>query len=116
MPPLVIAFAVAAFVLAGNDALLTDLRESISASVPPGLLDTLNEVIIEAIESRAGVGILGLLGALYSGLGWMSNLREALAAQWEQPHEADSFARSPLIAVVVCSATRNVAKRTTKLD
>jgi hypothetical protein len=46
----------------------------------------------------------------------MSNLREALAAQWEQPHEADSFARSPLIAVVVCSATRNVAKRTTKLD
>ena len=31
MPLLVIAFAVAAFVLAGNNALLTDLRESNSA-------------------------------------------------------------------------------------
>jgi len=43
----------------------------------------------------------------------MSSLREALTAQWEQPHEADSFAWSPLIAVVVRSATRNVAERTT---
>lgn len=94
VPLLMIAFAVAAFVLAGNEQLLTDLRQSIAASAPPGLSTTLDEVITEAIESRAGVGILGLLGALYSGLGWMSYLREALTAQWEQPHEAGGFVRT----------------------
>jgi membrane protein len=28
--------------------------------------------------------LFGLLGALYSGIGWMSNLREALSEQWAQ--------------------------------
>ncbi|MGI9063180.1 MAG: inner membrane protein YhjD [Pseudonocardiaceae bacterium] len=94
VPLLMIAFAVAAFVLAGNDALLTDLRQSIATSAPPGLSETLDAVITEAIASRAGVGILGLLGALYSGLSWMSNLREALTAQWEQPQDAGGFVRT----------------------
>ncbi|MET0134250.1 MAG: YhjD/YihY/BrkB family envelope integrity protein, partial [Kibdelosporangium sp.] len=35
-----------------------------------------------ALDSKGTVGVLGLVTALYSGIGWMSNLRDALTAQW----------------------------------
>jgi membrane protein len=73
------------------------LQDQIQAAAPAGLGGTLNGVIEGAIASRRGVGIVGLLGALYSGLGWMRNLREALTAQWqsgEQPPEPEGFLRT----------------------
>jgi membrane protein len=104
MPLLMIAFATAGFVLAGNPGLLRQLQDQIHAAAPPGLGTTLDQVIDGAIRSRGGVGIVGLLGALYSGLGWMGNLREALTAQWrstpwrlgpgEQPPESEGFLRT----------------------
>lgn len=97
VPLLMIAFAAAAFVLAGNQQLLTELQEQIRTAAPTGLGQTLNEVIDEAIASRNSVGILGLLLALYTGLGWMTNLREALTAQWEQRHEPEGFLRAKLL-------------------
>lgn len=97
VPLLMIAFAAAAFVLAGNQQLLAELQEQIRAAAPAGLGDTLNEVIGEAIASRSSVGIIGLLVALYSGLGWMSNLREALTAQWEMRHEPQGFLRTKVV-------------------
>jgi membrane protein len=99
VPLLMIAFAAAGFVLAGNPELLRHLQDQIQASAPAGLGPTLDQVIVGAINSRGGVGIVGLLGALYSGLGWMSNLREALTAQWrsttqgERPPEPEGFLR-----------------------
>ncbi len=82
VPMLMIAFAAAGFVLAGNPGLLRELQDQIQTAAPAGLAGTLNGVIDGAIASRRGVGIIGLLGALYSGLGWIGNLREALTAQW----------------------------------
>ena len=96
VPLLMIAFAAAAFVLADNQQMLNELQEQIRTAAPPDLAKTLNEVIDEAIASRNSVGIIGLLVALYSGLGWMSNLREALTAQWEQRHESQGFLRTKL--------------------
>jgi membrane protein len=101
VPMLMIAFATAGFVLAGNPELLRQLQDQIQAAAPAGLGGTLNEVIEGAIASRRGVGIAGVLGALYSGLGWMSNLREALTAQWrstsgEQPPEPEGFLRTTM--------------------
>ena len=93
VPLLMIAFAVAAFVLADNDQLLRALQLRIEAAAP-GLGPTLNDVITQAIESRGGVGILGVLVALYSGLAWIGYLREALTAQWEQPPEPAGFVRT----------------------
>jgi membrane protein len=87
VPLLMIAFAVAGFVLAGNPDLLRQLQGQLQAAAPAGLGPTLEKIIQGAIASRGGVGIVGLLGALYSGLGWMSNLREALTAQWQGAQE-----------------------------
>lgn len=82
VPILMVAFAVAAFVVAGNAALLDQLRHSVTQAMPGELGDTLNTAINEAIAARGTVGVVGLVLGLYSGVGWMSNLRDALTAQW----------------------------------
>lgn len=94
VPLLMIAFAVAAFVLADDQQLLLELQRQIAAAAPEGVGRTLNGVVTQAIESRSGVGILGVLVALYSGLAWIGYLREALTAQWEQPPEPGGFVRT----------------------
>jgi membrane protein len=81
-PLIMIAFAIAGFVLAGNDALLTQLKDGITKSAPGDLGNTLRTVVDEAIQERGAIGVIGLLAAAYAGLGWMGNLRDALTAQW----------------------------------
>lgn len=93
VPLLMIAFAAAAFVLVNNQQLLDQITTGIMAAAPPGLGDLLNGVIQQAIQQRSAVGIVGLLGALYSGLGWMGNLREALSEQWDQRGEPPTIVK-----------------------
>jgi membrane protein len=81
-PLLMIAFAVAGFVLAAQPDLLDQLKDSISKAVPGSLGGTINDIVSSALNSKGTVGIIGLVAALYSGVGWMSNLRDALTAQW----------------------------------
>jgi membrane protein len=87
VPLLMIAFSVAAYVLFFNPELLGQIRASISKTLPPNLVSVVNPIIDQAIGSRTAVGVVGLLGALYSGIGWMSNLRDALSEQWAQAPE-----------------------------
>ncbi len=84
VPLLMIAFAVAGYVLFFNPNLLNEIREAINAAVPGNLAATINPIIDQAIAQRNTVASIGLLTALYSGIGWMSNLREALSEQWAQ--------------------------------
>ncbi|MHA6792824.1 inner membrane protein YhjD [Pseudonocardia bannensis] len=87
VPLLMIAFAAAGFVLQSQPELLTELQQGITSAVPGELGTTLNGIIQTAIDQAGAVGAFGLLGALYSGIGWMSNLREALSEQWGQRSE-----------------------------
>jgi membrane protein len=84
IPILMVAFAIAGAILAGDPQLLNQLETSIATSVPGQLGDTLNDVVKAAVAARTTVGVVGLIVALYSGIGWMSNLRDALTAQWGQ--------------------------------
>lgn len=94
IPLLMVAFAVAAFVLANDQTLLNDMKRNIVDAAPDGVGTTINDAIDEALDSKGSVGILGLLGATYSGLGWMGNLREALSAQWSQEPEKANFLKT----------------------
>jgi membrane protein len=85
VPLLMVAFAAASYVLWFNPGLLADLEHNIAATVPAGLSESLNPIIETAIDQRNSVATIGLLGALYSGVWWMSNLREAVSAQWALP-------------------------------
>lgn len=87
VPILMIGFSIAGFVLQSQPGLLKDLQDSIAEAVPGQLGKDLNQAVTTALESKGAVGIVGLLGAAYSGLGWMSNLRDALTAQWGHAKE-----------------------------
>jgi membrane protein len=85
VPLLMVAFAAASYALWFSPRLLAALENAIAAAVPPGLSEALNPIIQAAIDQRNSVATIGLIAALYSGVWWMSNLREAVSAQWELP-------------------------------
>ncbi len=93
VPLLMIAFAVAGFVLQSQPELLQQLQASITKAAPGALGQTLNSVIDQAIRSAGTVGFFGLLGALYSGIGWMTSLRDALSEQWGHVPEPPPLVR-----------------------
>jgi len=85
VPLLMVAFGAAGYVLWLNPTLLDDLRDAITAAVPGALSDAVIPFIDEAVAQRNAVAGLGLLAALWSGIWWTSNLREAVSAQWALP-------------------------------
>lgn len=97
IPILMVSFAAAGFVLASNPELLAELMNKIVSTISePNLAATLEKIINTAIEQRTSVGISGLLIALYSGISWIGNLREAVRAQsrdvWQRnPHENENI-------------------------
>jgi len=89
IPILMVSFAAVGFVLASNPDLLTELINKIVSSISdPNLATTLKNTVNTAIQQRTTVGLTGLAIALYSGISWMGNLREAIRAQsrevWER--------------------------------
>ncbi len=56
----------------------------------------IENTINTAVQQRTTVGLVGLAVALYSGINWMGNLREAIRAQsrdvWERsPQDQEKF-------------------------
>jgi membrane protein len=93
-PLLLVAFSVLGFVLAGQPDLVAKLQENITSAAPENLRALLTQLVDTAIKQRSTVGIIGLVSALYTGLGWMSNLRDALTAQWGQEKVKQPFVRA----------------------
>ena len=89
IPIMMVSFAAAGFVLASHPTLLQDIFNKILVNVSaPTLAATLKSTINTAVQQRTTVGLVGLGVALYSGINWMGNLREAIRAQsrdvWER--------------------------------
>jgi membrane protein len=95
-PLLMIGFSVAGFVLANNPTALNELSNGILRAAPPGLGGLFDALVQSALSARGTTGVLGLLLAFYSGVGWMTNLRDALTAQWGQERK-----KSPLISTTL---------------
>ncbi|EME14844.1 inner membrane protein YhjD [Rhodococcus triatomae] len=90
-PLLMVGFAIAGFVLVENPSYIESIHDAVTEAMPGDLGDQINELIDSAIAARATVGVIGLLTAAYSGLGWMANMREALTAMWDQHHPRSNF-------------------------
>ncbi len=96
VPILMVAFSIVGFLVAGNQVVLDQIQSGIQGSVPAGLNDIVGKVVNGALHARGGVGVVGLLLALYSGVGWMSNLRDALTAQWGQEKKSQPLIKTTL--------------------
>ncbi|HAT1170035.1 YhjD/YihY/BrkB family envelope integrity protein [Corynebacterium striatum] len=87
-PLFMLAVAGAATVLATRPDLMQQVQDQISNSVSGELGDTLNELLETAIAQRGAMYGIGGLTTLWSGLGWMNNLRIGISAMWDKdPNE-----------------------------
>lgn len=81
-PLLLLGLAVAGFVLAGRPDLLDQLKSTIADALPGTVGDNAVSAVEGAISARGTAFLVGLLGVLYAGLGWVSHLRVALQEMW----------------------------------
>lgn len=96
-PLAMVAFSVAGFVLASRPDLLAGIEDQIKGAVSGDFGQQLIELMDSAIKSRTSVGIIGLAAAVWAGLGWMANLREALSQMWGLlRHDPPGFVRTKL--------------------
>ena len=73
-------------------AMLVDVQDQISGGLPGEIGDLVNTLIDQAIAQRGAVFGVGALTALWSGLGWMTNLRAGVSAMWKMdPNEGGNF-------------------------
>ncbi|HAF71918.1 MAG TPA: inner membrane protein YhjD [Corynebacterium variabile] len=106
-PLIMLVVAVVAMVLAGNEDLLNDIIDDIKDSASGDLGDTLTDILNTAIGQRGSIFGIGLVLTLWTGLGWIGNLRAGISAMWKADLTADNFIKgkiSDLIALGVAFA------------
>jgi membrane protein len=98
-PLLALSVSLLAVVL-GDDA--TDAVIDQVNAFAPGLAEQLELQDLLQNNTRAGVtGLLSLVGLLFSGLGWVDALREALRTVWHQNVRAGNFLKKKALDVVI---------------
>ncbi|MGY4710292.1 inner membrane protein YhjD [Mycolicibacterium sp. CBM1] len=96
-PLLMVGFAAAGFVLASQPELLNEVESRIRSAVSGDFGTQLVKLMESAINSRTSIGVIGLATAAWAGLGWISNLREALSQMWaDQRGDGLGFVRTKL--------------------
>ncbi len=102
--------ALAFFVVGYVSTVYPDLRHEVAKALEellPGVVGKEEgQIPLSTFEEYAGrVGLIGLAGVLYSGLGWVSGMRDALQVMFRQPRqEQPNFIRGlrrDLVALVV---------------
>jgi len=87
-PLIALAFSVVGFIVVAYPSAQQDLIDQINNFLP-GLSDKLNVASIG--NARVATGIIGLLGLLLAGLGWIDALREAIRTMWHHNLQAGNF-------------------------
>ncbi len=103
-PLAMLSFAVMGFILAGNPELLDRVQSEVSGALEGEVGNTVNSIIDSAIEQRGAVLGIGGLTALWSGLGWMHNLRFGISRMWSlDPREGSFLGKkiNDLIALII---------------
>lgn len=78
-PVIALAFSLVGFAVVVVPEAADTLSKTLSTLLPGLIGDSPNQIDVQQIaKAKAGAGIIGLLGLLYAGLGWMSALRGAL--------------------------------------
>jgi len=100
-PLLLLAVSVLGFALHSDPSAEHGFFNHVTDNVPGALGETLKTSIQAAIDSRASLGIVGLIGVLVTGLGWVANLREAIDAVWGRVRPKINYFKAKLADLVV---------------
>jgi len=87
IPILMVGFSVAGVVLRNNENLLNELKSQIGETLPGEFATQITSLIDGVVANPLSIGVIGLLIATYSGIGWMANLRKAVRAIWRPEFE-----------------------------
>lgn len=98
-PLLALAFAVAGYVVVVYPQAQEQLLAAIEQTLP-GIASNLDTG--QLANARASAGLIGLVGLLVAGIGWVTALRESLHRIWlKDPTEGGNFVVKNLVAVAV---------------
>jgi membrane protein len=100
-PLILLAVSVTGFVLHSDQHLQQQLFAHVTENVPGAFGKTLKRSLHTAIDNRSGVGIVGLVGVLLTGLGWIGNLRSAIHGVWGTPPPQQNFLKARLANLLV---------------
>jgi membrane protein len=95
-PLLLLAASVTGYVLYNDPGLQRSLFSHITDAIPGSFGTTVKDSVQKSINNRTGVGLVGLVGVLLTGLGWIGNLRQALDAVWGRKPPKRNFLTSRL--------------------
>ncbi len=104
-PLLAVAFAAVGYV----SAVYPDARDGVTSAIQdafPSLIGSGEGQINvqDIIDAKAGAGLVGIVGLLYSGLGWLDALRDGLKRMFGTLDESVSFLKKKLTDVFVLVA------------
>lgn len=104
VPIIMFAFSILGFVLVVAapqlmDETLGKINEALS-TLDAGTRKSISGVIEGALKNFAAIGIVGALSAMYSGAGWMGNLKNAVRAQWRPSFDMQVKKQNFLIKTV----------------
>lgn len=90
-PLMMLVLAVMAMILAGNEKLLNEVMDKVATMGDGNMGEVLQTIIEQSIEQRKSVFSIGLLLALWTGLGWIAHLRLGVSEMWKVSGKADGF-------------------------
>lgn len=97
-PLIALAFSIAGFVVDAYPDAQSQLTEQINNFLP-GLSDKLDVATIG--NAKVATGLVGLVGLLFAGLGWIDALREAVRTVWHHNVQAGNFVVKKLVDIGV---------------
>jgi membrane protein len=95
-PILLLAISLLGYVY-GDDA-PQHVTDALSGYLPNQLVTTIGDTLVNA---KGKAGVIGLVGLLLSGLGWVDGLREAIRSIWHQNIKAGNLITRKLVDIVV---------------
>lgn len=95
-PILLLAISLLGYVY--GDMAQARVQDALGGVLPPQLVDTIGSTLTDA---KGPAGVIGLVGTLLSGLGWIDALREAIRTLWHQNVLAGNVVVKKLNDVVV---------------
>lgn len=98
-PLMLLALSLLAFLVDRDPALRAQLLETLNSNLP-GVYEGITDSVNAAVESRRSIGVIGILGLLWAGLGWLDALRESLRVMWHHDIGMGNIAKKKAVDVV----------------